>query len=144
MSSQSKALFSMSDQFPEADESIDVELGKRLKALRVQSGKTQADIAAVLGVSPQQYQKYEKGSSKCSLESLVRLAAHYKQPVASLLPDSLGAKSGMSESEDAFVAPGAAVADEAHLIAEVTALFIRIGSKETRRKLIALLSEISQ
>lgn len=132
------------------DDAIDIALGKRLKSLRVQTGKTQADIAAILGVSPQQYQKYEKGMSKCSLENLFLLAAYYNLSVAHLIPDAFGAPPssvahGLEETAEPFTpAPHKTPEDEASLIAEVTALFIRIPSHETRRKLIDLLSEITQ
>ncbi|MEL6380539.1 MAG: helix-turn-helix transcriptional regulator, partial [Pseudomonadota bacterium] len=49
----------------EAVENIDLALGQTLRLLRVQGGRTQSEVAEYLDISPQQYQKYEKGSSRC-------------------------------------------------------------------------------
>ena len=57
---------------------INHEIGKRLRALRTIRGKTQKDLGAILGVSYQQIQKYERGVSPIAAASLSRLAVYLK------------------------------------------------------------------
>jgi len=52
-------------------------VGERLKQLRRARGLTQADVAKVIKVSPQQYQKYEDAHSKCNLNYLVLLSEYH-------------------------------------------------------------------
>ncbi len=61
-------------------------VGDRLRALRKGRGLTQADVARVIAVSPQQYQKYEDAQSKCSLTTMIALAEFYAVPLSSMLP----------------------------------------------------------
>ena len=42
--------------------SVDVLLGKKIRARRMEMGVTQSDLAGALGVSFQQIQKYERGA----------------------------------------------------------------------------------
>lgn len=51
---------------------------QRLIQLRKESGKTQAEIAAVLGTSAQYYQKYEKGKHPFPIEHLITLCNYYQ------------------------------------------------------------------
>ncbi|MEL6396614.1 MAG: helix-turn-helix transcriptional regulator [Planctomycetota bacterium] len=53
----------------EADERVSAEL----RRLRIDTGLTQTEIAAVLGVSFQQWQKYERGENRISAGGLFRL-----------------------------------------------------------------------
>lgn len=127
----------------ETIENIDVELGKKLRSLRVQLGKTQSDIAQFLEISPQQYQKYEKGMTKCSITTIYKLAGYYQQSVSSLLPGENGSAGGFKEDPHEFSPDiNGEYNDEAAAISELMAIFIRIPSKATRRKLIDLLNEV--
>ncbi|MEM6742093.1 MAG: helix-turn-helix transcriptional regulator, partial [Pseudomonadota bacterium] len=42
-------------------------VGRKLREFRVARKMTQAQVAKIIEVSPQQYQKYEDAQSKCSL-----------------------------------------------------------------------------
>ncbi len=53
---------------------IDVEIGLRLKSLRVTNRKSQAALAAALGLSFQQIQKYEKGSNRITVRRLLEIS----------------------------------------------------------------------
>ncbi len=46
------------------------ELGKRLKTFRKAKGLTQNEVAKELGITCQQYQKYESGKNKIPVHSL--------------------------------------------------------------------------
>jgi transcriptional regulator with XRE-family HTH domain len=52
----------------------DVEVGRRLRALRLQRGLTQEDMAGRLGLTFQQVQKYEKGSNRIGAGRLGQMA----------------------------------------------------------------------
>lgn len=49
-------------------------IGKRIKELRKKSGMTQGELAIGVGVTYQQIQKYEKGTSSISTDKLFKIA----------------------------------------------------------------------
>ena len=59
----------------------DLELGKRVRLRRVELGISQSDLAAKLGVSFQQVQKYEKGVNRVGASRLQQLATALDVPV---------------------------------------------------------------
>lgn len=124
---------------------IDLELGKKLKAYRRREDKTQAEVAHHLDISPQQYQKYEKGASKCNISNIYKLAQYYNINVGELLPGSgpESSKGFQEEAKDFSDSPTPKdVADEAEAMAQLLAIFVRIPSKPTRRKILNLLNEM--
>ncbi len=50
---------------------------QRLKDLREDNDKTQADIANVLGISRQHYSLYEKGERELPMHHFITLAKYY-------------------------------------------------------------------
>ncbi len=54
-------------------ENIDVEVGNSIKEFRKIRGVTQTGLATALGVTFQQVQKYEKGTNRISVGSLVTI-----------------------------------------------------------------------
>ena len=122
---------------------VDQKIGKRLKELRLQAGKTQADVAAHLSISAQQYQKYEKGATKCSIANIYRLADYYNREIIELLPHPKLAQIGFREDRAPFVDDhGREDGDAAAATAEILGVFLRIRSKATRRKILELLDEV--
>ncbi len=61
---------------------VEANIGAVIRGARVAAGMTQANLAAVLGVSYQQVQNYEKGS--------VRIAASTLNAIAGLLETPIG------------------------------------------------------
>lgn len=57
---------------------IYVLIGSNLKFLRSVFDLSQSDVNRVLDVSPQQYQKYENGINKISIDSLCKICSFYK------------------------------------------------------------------
>ena len=53
------------------------QIGRNLRHLREKAGLAQKDIAAVLGVSFQQVQKYESGRNHLPMDKLLVLKAFY-------------------------------------------------------------------
>lgn len=50
---------------------------KRIRDLREDNDKTQAEIAAVLGTSQTMYARYERGANELPIRHLITLAEYY-------------------------------------------------------------------
>jgi transcriptional regulator with XRE-family HTH domain len=59
---------------------IDREIGRNIRQLRLTAGLPQQEVAAVLGVTFQQVQKYENGSNRLPLAMLLKLKCLYDVP----------------------------------------------------------------
>lgn len=59
----------------------DGEIGKRVRALRLQRGMTQVKLGALLDVTFQQVQKYENGANRISAGRLQRIADIFEVPI---------------------------------------------------------------
>lgn len=51
---------------------------KRLRDMREDHDKTQAEIAEVLGTSQTMYARYERGASELPIRHLIKLADYYE------------------------------------------------------------------
>ncbi len=60
-------------------------MGQRIKELRLESGMSQSELAAKIGVAQNTITQYEKGTAKASLEVLVNLAVALKTTADYLL-----------------------------------------------------------
>ena len=54
-----------------------MEIGKRLKVLRKESGETQAQVAAAIGIVMRDYQRIENDEGLPGLEIFLALADHF-------------------------------------------------------------------
>ena len=61
--------------------SRDIDVGRRVRVLRLQRRLSQTDLANHLGVSFQQVQKYENGTNRISAGRLEQIAELFKIPV---------------------------------------------------------------
>ena len=68
--------------------SRDIDVGRRVRVLRLQRRLSQTDLANHLGVSFQQVQKYENGTNRISAGRLEQIAELFKIPVATLFAQS--------------------------------------------------------
>lgn len=50
---------------------LDIYMGGKVKAMRMFNGKTQSDLAEMIGVTFQQIQKYEKGVNRISMDRFI-------------------------------------------------------------------------
>ena len=55
--------------------------GARLRAARLEAGKSQTEVADALGITFQQVQKYEKGINRISAGTLYELSRFFGMPV---------------------------------------------------------------
>ena len=65
---------------------IDAQVGQRLRAFRLAKGVSQAALAAGVGISFQQVQKYEQGKNRISASVMCKLADRLQINPADLLP----------------------------------------------------------
>jgi transcriptional regulator with XRE-family HTH domain len=75
---------------------IDVYLGKRIRARRLELGTSQTALGDKIGVTFQQLQKYENGTNRVSAAALVEIANHLETSVAWLTEGAPGAKASKS------------------------------------------------
>jgi transcriptional regulator with XRE-family HTH domain len=61
--------------------SEDVEIGRKIRALRLQRGLSQTSLAEGIGLTFQQVQKYEKGTNRVSAGRLQKIAHMLDTPV---------------------------------------------------------------
>ena len=61
--------------------SEDVEIGRKIRALRLQRGLSQTSLADGIGLTFQQVQKYEKGTNRVSAGRLQKIADMLDSPV---------------------------------------------------------------
>jgi len=78
----------------EGTNEIDALVGEKLRELRMLAGLSQSDLAAAIGLTFQQLQKYERGVNRISASKLYLLARHLNVPVAALFSDLDGPRSG--------------------------------------------------
>jgi transcriptional regulator with XRE-family HTH domain len=67
---------------------IDQQLGRAIRRLRLASGRSQADLGEAIGVSFQAVQKYESGENRVSASRLVQLAKLFAVPLAEFFSDA--------------------------------------------------------
>jgi transcriptional regulator with XRE-family HTH domain len=60
----------------------DVEIGRKIRALRVAKGMSQATLADGIGLTFQQVQKYERGANRVSAGRLQKIARILDTPIA--------------------------------------------------------------
>jgi transcriptional regulator with XRE-family HTH domain len=59
----------------------DVEIGRKIRALRLERGLSQSQLADAIGVTFQQVQKYEKGANRVSAGRLQKIADVLNVPI---------------------------------------------------------------
>jgi transcriptional regulator with XRE-family HTH domain len=59
----------------------DLEIGQKIRALRIAKGVSQTTIADGLGLTFQQVQKYEKGANRVSAARLQKIAGMLETPI---------------------------------------------------------------
>lgn len=105
-------------------EAIYDHVGRQLRAHRIGRGMTQAQVASLIEISPQQYQKYEDSQTKCSLTYLAILAKHYGVSIVAFLP------------EDAIEQPAI---NEADLFARLVAAFSQLDDPTEKLRIVQLI-----
>jgi transcriptional regulator with XRE-family HTH domain len=125
---------SMDPKDPGRTAQIELVIGARMRTRRRQLGLSQSDLAARLGVSFQQVQKYERGANRVAASTLLAAAQALGTSIGWLVGEEV---SGRDDDEDVFRAlsrPGAL---------EILQAFNAIADLRTRTALLALAKEMA-
>ena len=117
----------------------DVEIGKRIRALRLERGLSQTELGNLLGVTFQQIQKYEKGANRVAAGRLQRVAESLDVPITFFYSGN-AEQSESAESDSVDV--GLGFLETAGAVRLVRA-FSRIQDPEMRRALVELTEKIA-
>ena len=82
-----------------AASSIDRQIGARIRARRIEIGMSQQALAAGVGVTFQQVQKYERGANRVSASKLVEIAHMLEVTASALLPKPMRGRAEASADE---------------------------------------------
>lgn len=93
---------------------VDLFVGERLRAARLQSGLSQSDVGKAMGLSFQQVQKYERGTNRISASMLVRAATALGVPVSDLFPEDVTTLKADEIVDIRALRGGAALAESFH------------------------------
>ncbi|MGA2125067.1 MAG: helix-turn-helix transcriptional regulator [Xanthobacteraceae bacterium] len=117
----------------------DAEIGKRIRALRLERGLSQTELGNLLGVTFQQIQKYEKGANRVAAGRLQRVAEALEVPITFFYAGSTGEHENI-EADSVDV--GLGFLETAGAVRLVRA-FSRIQDPEMRRALVELTEKIA-
>ena len=84
-------------------DTFDQELGRRIRAHRLRLGYSQEKLGAMLGLTFQQVQKYEKGTNRVSSGRLIEIARLLDVHPMELLTEERHAGNGASSSPFEFI-----------------------------------------
>ena len=129
-----------------AADDINKSFGTHLRSLRGKAGRSQTDVGKALGVSFQQIQKYENGTTSISLDRLHQLAGYFSVPIVQLV-DRLGQASkqvaaGFAAPEQSSYDAGATVPTSSPQLSKESETllnaFQRIRSRKLRRSILVV------
>jgi transcriptional regulator with XRE-family HTH domain len=114
--------------------SLDQQIGERIRLRRTELGLTQDQLAAALGVSYQQVQKYENGANRISAVRLWQIGRRLEVPVGWFFDEA-----------DAEAGAGAAAAPLVHVrgVLEVARGFGELRSAPVKTALVSLLRTLA-
>jgi transcriptional regulator with XRE-family HTH domain len=125
---------------------IDVHVGRRVRQRRKALGVTQERLAADLGLTFQQVQKYERGANRISASKLYEIAASLSAPVSYFF-DGLADPATAKES-DGFAQPASEQFVNAFLMSaeglELAELFTQIKRTRLRRRVVDLVRAMAE
>ena len=124
---------------------IEVQIGKKIKNLRKFCGVSQIELAGRIGISFQQIQKYEKGSTRISVMRLHQIAEALKVPITAFFEPEAGWK--LSDASGKY-----APEKERHPVCEsfseeekaLVALFRGTSNRKVREGILKQLQGVSE
>ncbi|MEI6558590.1 MAG: helix-turn-helix transcriptional regulator [Rhodospirillaceae bacterium] len=126
----------------ESTNEVDVLVGQRLRELRMLAGLSQSDLAATIGLTFQQLQKYERGVNRISASKLFLLARYLNVPVSALFSDLDGGKPSETPTDSESLSPAGEPGDPQLRSREALVLarhFMRIRDANARSALKAFI-----
>lgn len=83
-----------------ATNEVDIRIGKKIRARRLEFGLSQEKLADAIGVSFQQVQKYEKGANRVAASMLVRIMPVLQLTAQDLFADILAVPDPQTDDTD--------------------------------------------
>ena len=114
------------------DNRINILIGNNLRLRRIELGLSQEAVAEKIGISFQQVQKYEKGSSSININRLIDFAETLQTHVDCFLTQNNTVLSHSNHNQDS-----AKITSEREML-EMIKVFKRIKSPEIRKKIVEL------
>lgn len=124
----------MNEQLSKRTAEADKRVGACVRAARVKAGLSQSKLAAELGITFQQLQKYEKGKNRVAVSTLLLIADALSLPVHSFF------ESVERQATDATDWPDLLTKDNIRLIRA----FTNIGDPEVRRRIMGLILAVTE
>lgn len=116
----------------------DFEIARRIRAIRLERGLSQTDLGALIGVTFQQIQKYEKGANRVASGRLHRLCEALEVPITFFYATAADAQDANADSIDVgleFLETAGAV--------RLARAFSRIKDPDMRRTLVELAEKVA-
>jgi len=88
------------------------EIGEKVRLLRKHAGMTQEKLAELVGVSFQQIQKYENGSTKLNTDKLQKVANALKVPASAFFEEDTYERPPLSDREKKLIKAFRGLEDE--------------------------------
>jgi transcriptional regulator with XRE-family HTH domain len=114
----------------------DIEIGRKIRTLRLERGLSQSRLAGGIGLSFQQLQKYESGANRVSAGRLQRIAALLGVPVTVFYGVAGGRAKKNDTHDDAFVYL------QARGAVRVARAYAGISSRATKNALLVLIEAL--
>ena len=128
---------------------VDILIGRRIRNRRTILGITQKDLGKIVGVSPQQIQKYETASNRVSCSTLYAFSRHLKAPIYYFFENKEHNVLSVNEEQESFAQESFAqesfFIDEAQEkeIIKLINFYKSIEDKGLRKKIYELIESIS-
>jgi transcriptional regulator with XRE-family HTH domain len=114
---------------------LDIEVGRKVRALRLNKNMSQERLAEALGLTFQQVQKYERGTNRISAGRLQRIAKILDVQTSVFFPDTKEAARGGTSSLFDLVDSAAAL--------RLLRAYSRIPTPELKRIVASLAEELA-
>jgi transcriptional regulator with XRE-family HTH domain len=120
-------------------EAWDVEVGRRIRARRLECWLTQQELARGLGVSFQQVQKYEKGTNRISAGRLLAVCNFLQVPITFFYDSAEQPRSGEARLKPSRLFD---LLDNSDTL-QLAVAFDRLSDRNVRRAMVQLMEKLA-
>jgi transcriptional regulator with XRE-family HTH domain len=124
---------------PRQVEAWDVEVGRRIRARRLECWLTQQELAQGLGVSFQQVQKYEKGANRISAGRLLAICNLLQVPITFFYDSAASPRSGETPAKPSRLFD---LLDNPDTL-QLAIAFDRLADRNVRRAMVQLMEKLA-
>jgi transcriptional regulator with XRE-family HTH domain len=124
---------------PRQVEAWDVEVGRRIRARRLECWLSQQELAQGLGVSFQQVQKYEKGANRISAGRLLAICNLLQVPITFFYDSAASPQSGETRAKPSRLFD---LLDDSDTL-QLAVAFDRLSDRNIRRAMVQLMEKLA-